>query len=298
MRYTTSKKHDKQYGKHLFILMLSVLILIVICLFILRPPEFKRCNKDEVGAQCACPAEEKYIGKRNIIFVDVTDSMSKGKVQDIGRLISETSFREMNLLEWISGDKKVEKTSVYLLADKKPVDMEPIGSYCSLPPPITWLASSFSGNEKKKIVDSARKDVFNAIDKINAQNSVTYSHIVEGLAVSTSNSSTWSSGSKLILISDLYENSETCGYFETQTIPSYKNVGTQCKKWVEILGQNLTKNIGQNTKSTVAICQILSKKPKEGLIGFWRELFQSQLNYDVVLSCDPEEINQRVKSMN
>jgi hypothetical protein len=298
MKYTLSKRHEKQHGKPLFFLMLTILVVLFILGVALKPPEFNSCSKGEVSARCACPVDQKYIGKRNIVFVDVTDSMSKGKVQDINRLISETAFREMGLFEWIGTGKKIEKTSVYLLADKKPVDMEPIGSYCSLPPSVTWLVSEFSENEEKKIKEGSRVDIINAIDKINSQNSVTYSHIVEGLAVSTSNSSNWMPGSKLILISDLYENSDSCGYFESQSIPSFKNIGTQCRKWVEILGQNLTKNSGQNGNSTVAVCQILSKKPKDGLIAFWRDLFQSQLNYDIDLSCDPQEINQRAKSLN
>jgi hypothetical protein len=298
MKYALSRKNEKRHGKSLFFLMLVILVLLFVIGFVLKPPEFQSCKKGEISAKCACPVDQKYIGKRNIIFVDVTDSMSKGKVQDIDRLISETAFREMGLFEWIGNGKKIEKTSVYLLSDKKPIDMEPIASYCSLPPSLTWLVSEFSENEEKKIKEGSRSDIINAINRINAQNSVTYSHIVEGLAVSTSNSSNWISGSKLILISDLYENSDTCGYFESQPIPPFKSVSTQCKKWVEILGQNLTKNSGQNGKSTVAVCQILSKKPKDGLIAYWRDLFQSQINYDIVLSCDPQEINQRSKNLN
>lgn len=298
MKYTLSKKHNKQHGKPLFFLMLGVLAFLVICGISLSPPEFKSCKKDEMTAECACPVDQKYIGKRNIIFVDVTDNMAKGKVQDVNRLISETAFREMGLSEWVSSGKKIEKTSVYLLADKKPVNMEPIASYCSLPPSVTWLVSEFSENQKNKIINGALSEVTDAINKINQQNAVTYSHIVEGLAVATSNSSTWTSGGKLILISDLYENSQTCGDFYGQSIPLFKNANGQCKKWVEILGQNLTKNSGKNGNSTVAICQILSQKPKDGLIAFWKELFQSELQYDVLLSCDPQEIDQRAKSLN
>lgn len=298
MKYNLSKKQDKKHGKLAFFLMLGLVLLLGISSYIFLPPDFQSCQKGETSARCACPAEQKYIGKRNIIFVDVTDAMSKGKVQDIDRLISETAFKETGVFEWLKNRKKVDKTSIYLLADKKPVEMEPIASYCSLPPSITWLFSDFSENEEKKIKDGAKKDVTHAIEQINAQNSVTYSHIVEGLAVSTSNSNNWISGSKLILVSDLYENSGTCGYFETQTIPAFKSVGADCKKWAEILGKNLTKNVAKNGQSTVAICQILSKKPQAGLVAFWRELFQSELQYDVLLSCDPEEIEQRSKNLN
>jgi hypothetical protein len=298
MKYTISNKHEKTHGKKLFFLALAFLILIIICALLFRPPEFQNCAKGEQSAKCVCPAEQKYIGKRNIIFIDVTDAMSSGKVQDINRIISETALNEMGLLDWLKNSKKVDRTSIYLLSDKKPVEMEPIASYCSLPPAITWLASDFSENDEKRITEGAKKEVITAIKQINSQNSVTYSHIVEGLAVATSNSANWTSGSKLILISDLYENSSTCGYFETQPIPSFKSVGADCKKWSEILGKNLTKNAGKNGQSTVAICQILSKKPKAELVAFWRELFQHELGYDILLSCDPEEIDQRSKYLN
>ena len=298
MKYSISKKHNKQHGKPLFFFMLGILAFLVICGISLSPPDFKSCKLGEMSAECACPADQRYIGKRNIIFVDVTDNMAKGKIQDINRIISETAFREMGLSQWIASGKKVEKTSVYLLADKKPVNMEPIASYCSLPPSVTWLVSEFSENQKNKIIGGALSEVSDAINQINQQNSVTYSHIVEGLAVATSNSSTWTSGGKLILVSDLYENSQTCGDFYGQPIPPFKSVNGQCKRWVEILGQNLTKNSGKNGNSTVAICQILSQKPKDGLIAFWKDLFQSELQYDVLLSCDPQEIDDRSKSLN
>jgi hypothetical protein len=278
--------------------MLSLLVLLFIVGVTLKPPEFQTCKKGEVSARCACPADSKYIGKRNIILVDVTTEMPKGKIQDIIRIISETALREMGLLEWFESEKKIEKTSVYLLSDKKPTDMEPIESYCTLPPAVTWLVSDFSENEERKIIQGARDDIVNSIDKIESQKSVNNSNIVESLAVLTSNSDNWISGSKLTIVSDLYENSTSCGYFDKNPIPTFQKVSSQCKKLVNILGQNLTKNSAQNGLSSVVACHILYKPPKDGLIAFWKDLFQSELNYDVLFSCDPNEINQRIKRLN
>lgn len=298
MKYTLSSHNEKKHGKSMFVMMLIVLALLVISSFLLIPPDFQKCKSGEVDPKCACPAEEKFIGKRNIVFVDVTDPLAAGKIKDVERIIEEVSFNETGLIPWIKSGKRVEKTSVYMLSDKKPVEMEPIATYCSLPPSITWLFSKFSETQEKKIKDGAKSTISNAIKTIISKSSVTYSHIVEGLAISSSSASNWNSGSKLVLISDLYENSPTCGYFESQSIPAFNNVSSECKKWTDILGENISKKKSAGGFTTVAVCQILSKKQQTGLIAFWRELFQSKLGYDILLSCDPEEIENRAKSLN
>jgi len=298
MKYTLSARNEKKHGKTLFFLMVFVLIILGISSLLLVPPDFQECKTGESNPKCACPAEEKYIGKRNIVFVDVTDPLASGKVKDVERIIEEVSFNETGLTNWIKNGKKVEKTSVYMLSDKKPVEMEPIATYCSLPPSITWLFSKFSERQERQIKDGAKSTISESIKTIISKTSVSFSHIVEGLAIATSSASNWNSGSKLILISDLYENSPTCGYFDSQTIPSFTAVSSECKKWVDILGENITKRKSSNDRTTVAICQILSKKQQNGLISFWRDLFQSKLNYDILLSCDPEEIEKRAKSLN
>jgi len=298
VKYTLSSRNEKKHGKTFLVLMLVVLLLLGISSFVFLPPDFNKCKSGEVDPKCACPAEEKYIGKRNIIFVDVTDPLASGKIKDVERIISEVSFNETGLMTWIKNGKKVEKTSVYMLSDKKPVEMEPIATYCSLPPGITWLFSDFSESQEIQIKDGAKSTISDAIKTIISKSSVTYSHIVEGLAISTSSASNWNSGSKLVLISDLYENSPTCGYFESQSIPAFNNVSSECKKWTDILGENISKKKSAGGSTTVAVCQILSKKQQTGLVAFWRELFQSKLGYDILLSCDPEEIENRAKSLN
>jgi hypothetical protein len=298
MKYTLSSRNEKKHGKSMFVMMLIVLALLVISSFLLIPPDFQKCKSGEVDPKCACPAEEKYIGKRNIVFVDVTDPLAAGKIKDVERIIEEVSFNETGLIPWIKSGKRVEKTSVYMLSDKKPVEMEPIATYCSLPPSITWLFSKFSETQERNIKDGAKSTISDAIKTIISKSSVTYSHIVEGLAISTSSASNWTSGGKLVLISDLYENSPTCGYFENQTIPAFNSVSSECKKWTDILGSNISKKSLNGSQTTVAVCQILSKKQQSGLVAFWRELFQAQLNYDILLSCDPEEIENRAKSLN
>jgi hypothetical protein len=149
MKYTLSSRNEKKHGKSLLILMLTVLGLLMISSWLLVPPDFQKCKAGEVDPKCACPVEEKFIGKRNIIFVDVTDPLAAGKIKDVERIIDEVSFNETRLMSWIKSGKKVEKTSVYMLSDKKPVEMEPIATYCSLPPSVTWLFSDFSEAQEK-----------------------------------------------------------------------------------------------------------------------------------------------------
>lgn len=299
MKYHLPTKKNTNNGKLLFYLALAFLVFVVLVSILLRPPKFADCSK-ELDANCVCPAEEKYIGRRNIIFVDATDEIVKGKIEDVYRLIRETAFSEVGLFEWLKNDRRVDKTAIYILADKKPVDMTPVATYCSLPPDMTWLLTDLSAKKEEKIKKVAIDDIKNAINKIENEKSSTKSYIVEGLAIATSNSSHWTAGSKLILASDLYENSPSCGYFETEKISSYASAKQDCKRWVEILGENLTRVSGNsvNKQSSVSICQFLSKKQSEGLVSFWRELFQSQLGYDVKMTCDPQQIQDRHNFLN
>lgn len=299
MKYNLKNKKNTNNGKLIFYFALLLLVCLVLISIFLKPPKFIDCTK-EIDANCVCPAEEKFIGQRNIIFIDATDEIVKGKVEDIHRLIRETAFSEPGLFEWLKNNKKVNKTSIYILADKKPVDMTPIATYCSFPPDITWLLTDLSAKKEQKIKNTAVEDIKNAINKIQNEKSSTKSYIVEGLAVATSNSSHWTAGSKLIVASDLYENSPSCGYFETEKITPFGSVNQDCKRWVEILGENLTR-VSENSinkQSSVSVCQFLSKKQTEGLISFWRDLFQSQLGYDIKMTCDPQQIQDRHNFLN
>ena len=299
MKYHLPTPKNTNNGKLFFYLALALLVLVILVSIFLRPPKFADCSK-ELDASCVCPAEEKYIGRRNIIFVDATDEIVKGKVEDVYRLIRETAFSETGLFEWLKNGRRIDKTAIYILADKKPVDMTPIATYCSLPPDITWLLTDLSAKKEEKIKRVAVDDIKNAINKIQNEKSSTKSYIVEGLAIATSNSSHWSAGSKLILASDLYENSPSCGYFETEKITKFSRVGQDCHRWASILGENLNRvsSSSVNQKSSVSICQFLSKKQSDGLVSFWRELFQSQLDYDVKFTCDPQQIQDRHYSLN
>ena len=299
MKYKLQNKKNINNGKFIFYFALAFLTFLFLIAIFLKPPKFTDCTK-EIDANCVCPADEKFIGQRNIIFVDATDEIIKGKVEDIYRIIRETAFSEPGLFQWIKNDKKVDKTSIYILADKKPIDMTPIATYCSFPPDITWLLTNLSAKNELKIKKAAIEDIKNAINKIENEKSSTKSYIVEGLAVATSNSSHWTAGSKLILASDLYENSPNCGYFETEKITSYASANQDCKRWVSILGENLNRvsDNSINKKSSVSICQFLSKKQSQGLISFWQELFQSELNYAVKFTCDPQQIQDRHKFLN
>lgn len=299
MKYNLPIKKNSNNGKLFFYLALTLLIFVVLISVFLRPPKFADCLK-EVDANCVCPAEEKYIGRRNIVFIDATDEIVKGKIEDVYRLIRETAFIEVGLFEWLKNGRKVDKTAVYILADKKPVDMTPVATYCSLPPDITWLLTDLSAKKEEKIKKAAVDDIKKSITKIENEKSSTKSYIVEGLAVATSNSSHWTAGSKLILASDLFENSPGCGYFESEKITSFSSINQECKRWVEILGENLTRvsKNSINKQSSVSVCQFLSKKQSEELVSFWRELFQSQLGYDIKITCDPNQINERHGSLN
>jgi hypothetical protein len=292
MKYNVKGTNSEKHGKKAFVGMLFVLTALALMSISLLPPAFNECKSGDLSPSCTCPSNASDIGKRNIIFVDVTDPLPQGKKEDLDRLVAEVALREIGLFEWLRNGKRAERTSIFLLSDKRPSAMEPVASFCTLPPGVSWLFSEFSEEQEKKLKNAGRENLGRAIQSIIDQKGVTASHIVEGLAVATSNSSSWTPGGKLILVSDLFENSSSCGFFERETIPRFSSIGNECKTYVNILGSNLISRNDQD-KTIAAICQLHTKTPKEGLVGFWKELFQSQLNYDVLMSCDPAQILQR-----
>jgi len=299
MKSSLIKPNSSSSGKKLFFIATLLLGLIFVVMMVAEPPQFKSCS-EALTPDCVCPEDEKYIGKRNIIFIDATDDVVGGKFDDLKRILKEVSFSDVGFIKWLTTGKKIEKTSVYILSDKKPVDMKPIASYCSFPPEFTWLLTDLSESKEKQVKVAATNDVENALRKIRNEKNSTYSHIVEGLAVATSNSASWVAGSKLVIVSDLYENSSICGQFEAGRISNYENVSKECKRWADILGENLKKSSADSIDkvSSVSICQILSKKQSDELILFWRELFKSQLGYDIKLTCDPQQIQDRHNFLN
>ena len=95
------------------------------------------------------------------------------------------------------------------------------------------------------------------------------------------------------------DKSNSCGYFEKGTIPKYANLKKSCKSWVDVIARNVQPNSIHSGLSTIAMCQIYNKQPKENLTKFWNDLFQDTLkNYSPIFSCDPREINLRAASLN
>ena len=291
-------KTQPKYGKYAFFAMFFVLVILFGASFLFLPPKFKKCSTETGWNDCGCPLEDKYIGTRNVILVDLTDSLAAGKKEDVARLIEQISFKELPLLDWVRSGKKTERTSIYLLTDTHPAEMTPVVSLCAMPPGITWLVSEYSETQEREIKQGSQRAIGEAITRISSTSASSHSHIVEGLATATSNASSWTPGGQLVLISDLYENSSTCGFFEKTEIPSYQRIPTQCKRAVDLLGSNLKRSYLSSSNSTVAICQILTKPLKPGLLAFWREMFQEQLGYDILLSCDPWEIKARTSFLN
>jgi hypothetical protein len=304
MRVSPSRNSLAHRDKKIFGFAISILAFLLLCSQVLMPPDLINAESSD-GAESTerittCPADDKYIGRRNIILIDATDAIVKGKEADLERIIRRTAFRDFGVWEWLFGGKKVDKTTIYLLSGANPAESKPVWSYCSFPPEITWLVSDFSESKERELKKSTIKDVKAAMVRVRSEKPSTHSNIVEALAVFTSNSNDWVGGSKLILFSDLYENSDSCGFFESGQVPSFSEVGPVCKNWVKKLSENLQRSTAsmREFRSSVSICSILKKPPNPKIIQFWKELFQSNLKYDVIFTCDPEQIEDRHEALN
>ena len=291
-----SKKKTNGGGKAFFIAALSTFILLVGGWYAILPSEFNKCEAGKNLHECGCPTDKDAISKRNIIIVDTTDYIAPGKFPDIENLIESYALKADPFFEWFKNGKKVEMTSVYLLSDKIPSAMLPIGKFCKPPPEFALMAST-SKAKMKKMQEGIKSELNDALKPLHNLTQAKESPIIEALAVVTSNATAWTPGGDLIIVSDMLQNSSKCGWFEgNNQIPKFSSISSECKIFFDKFRVNNQATNVYGGKTNVAVCQlppIDGKNPKPGLMAFWHEFIQGALKYDLVETCNPSEINAR-----
>jgi len=299
LKYQTKKKTNGG-GKAFFIATLSLFVFIIGGWSAVLPGELNTCEAGKNLHECGCPTDKDAISKRNIIIVDTTDYIASGKFPDIENLIESYALKADSFFEWFKSGKKVEMTSVYLLSDKIPSAMLPIGKFCKPPPEIALMAST-SKAKMKKMQDGIKIELNEVLKPLHNLAQAKESPIIETLAVVTSNATSWTPGGDLILVSDMLQNSSACGWFDGQNqIPKFSNTPSSCKLFIDKFQANTQPTKVYNGKTNVAVCQlppIDGKSPKTGLTAFWHEFFQDALGYDFIATCNPSEINDRKASL-
>ena len=299
MRYQ-SKRKTNGGGRAFFITALSLFVLLVGGWYTILPSDFNKCESGKNLHECGCPMDKDAISKRNIIIVDTTDYIAPGKFPDIENLIESYALKADPFFKWIGNGKKVEMTSVYLLSDKIPSHMLPIGKFCKPPPEIALMAST-SNAKMKKMQEGIKLELNAALQPLHHLVQAKGSPIIETLAVVTSNATSWTPGGDLILISDMLQNTATCGWFDGQNqIPKYSSTPSSCRIYLDKFQANTQSTKLYSGKTNVAVCQlppIDGKQPKPGLIAFWHDFFQDALSYDFIATCNPNEINDRKASL-
>ena len=287
MKYKTGPTQggSQQYGKRVFAYALVALAFFVLVIFVLEPPPLTSCDKNPTQP-CGCPTDSAFIEKKNVVLIDATDPMY-GKISDVKELINGLVAHKSGLIEWIKSGKRVSQTSIFILNRTLPAEMTPVGRYCQLPPTIA-LMTAMSSTDEEALKSAINEKIAGAANSIPDLNSAPESQIVKALATTTNSATYWTPGSNLILVSDLYENSATCGFFETAPIPSFSRINDHCTSWVERLKGNIA-----SAKSNVSICTIFTKNPKEGLVRFWNDLFLYSAGRSPLYSCSPAEILSR-----
>lgn len=299
MKYQSKKKKNGG-GKAFFIAALSLFISLIGGWYAVSPGEFNTCEAGKNLHECGCPTDKDAISKRNIIIVDTTDYIAPGKFPDIENLMESYALKADPFFLWFKNGKKVEMTTVYLLSDKIPSAMLPIGKFCKPPPEIALMAST-SKAKIKKMQEGIKSSINEALKPLHNLSQAKESPIIEALAVVTSNATAWTPGGDLILVSDMLQNSSACGWFEGRNpIPRFASMPNTCKNFIDKLQANVQHTKVYSGKTNVAICllpPIDGKSPKPGLMAFWHELFQDILSYDFVTTCNPGEINDRKYSL-
>jgi len=232
LRYQ-SKLKTNGGGKTFFIAALSFFVFLVGGWYAILPNDFNKCESGINLNECGCPTDKDAISKRNIIIVDATDYIAPGKFPDIENLIESYALKADPFFKWIGNGKKVEMTSVYLLSDKIPSDMLPIGKFCKPPPQIALMAST-SNAKVKKMQEGIKFELNKALKPLHHLVVAKESPIIETLAVVTSNATAWTPGGDLILVSDMLQNTSTCGWFDGQNqIPKFSHTPSSCKIYID-----------------------------------------------------------------
>ena len=298
MSYTIKKKVEKKYGKVFFLLSLFTFLFFVVGFLSLKPPEFDDCSKLD-SAECLCPKDRSNISRKNIILVDTTDPVRGGKFDDVEQLIKVFAQESKSLFAWVADGKRVDQTSIYLLADKAPADMRPIASFCSLPPDIALFASDLTAKQIRILENKATEKLKVAFADLTKSTTAVSSPIIEALSLITSNATFWNPGSNLILISDMIQNSPECGWFENlPAAPLFKSIPNSCKRRVDQFIENILPNKVHKSKTSISICSLPRSTIKPGLNDFWHDLIQDGLKYDFISTCDPLQIKSRYSDLN
>jgi len=298
LSYTIKKKIEKKYGKFLFLLALFTFLFFVVGFLSLKPPEFDDCSKLN-SAECLCPKDRTNITKKNIILVDTTDPVRGGKFDDVEQLIKVFAQESKPFFAWVADGKRVDQTSIYLLADKAPADMRPIASFCTLPPDVALFASDLTAKQIRELENKATDKLRIAFTELAKSTNASSSPIIEALSLITSNATYWNPGSNLILVSDMIQNSPECGWFENlPAAPPFKSIPSSCKRRVDQFVENVLPNKVHPFKTSIAVCTLPRTTIKPGLNEFWHSLIQDGLKYDFIGTCDPSQIKSRYRDLN
>jgi len=300
LRYKSKRKSTNATGKNFFLVTLTCFVLFFILWLAILPADFIKCDSRKSMQECGCPIDKDAISKRNIILIDTTDYIAPGKFPDIENLIESYALKPDPFFKWIGAGKKVEMTSVYLLSDKIPSDMLPIGRFCKPPPDVALMAST-SNAKMKKMQEGIKLELSTALKPLHQLVQAKGSPIIETIAIVTSNATAWTPGGDLVLVSDMLQNTSTCGWFDGQNqIPKYSATPNTCKTFIDKFQANTQPTKLYSGKTNIAVCHlppIDGKNPKPGLMGYWHEFFQDALNYDFIETCNPNEINDRKASL-
>ncbi len=299
MRYKSARRVESDgKPKKIFYVTLASAVMLFAAFFLMMPPAFGDLVCDRSASAngdkgCGCPTSDDAIRYRNVIVVDTTDPLRKGKYDDIERLVNSVGTTPRSFWQWLVSGKKTDMTSVFVLSDTPVADMQPVAKFCS-PPPEFALLIGFKGTEVNALIGNMKARTKEAIFAMQSASTASQSPIVETLATVVRSSSHWAPGSTLIVASDLIENSPTCGYFEKlPTIPPLNSVPSACDNLVRTLQEGLRPNQAHPGTSVVAFCTLPGKSEKPGLRVFWSDISRGALQSDALFSCDPAVIQSR-----
>jgi hypothetical protein len=293
MRSRSSREGGDTTARAVFYIVAAFAAIAVLTYLIAKPLDFKAKCDPSRDIACGCPADPADIKRRNLLIVDTTDPLRAGKFADIEELLTEFASGSKSFYDWLMDGKQPDQTSVYLLSTVAPPDMRPIAVFCTQPPSIS-VAIGHTAKKIRELQSAYSSAVSSTLRTLEQGRTADQSPIIEALAILTGNASAWRPGGTIILASDLLQNTPQCGYFEKiLKIPSLAQLPSSCMQEIRTLRERLRPTPTYPEPAVVALCEAPGKPRKDGLLSFWRDVFQEPLGYDVLLTCHPREISNR-----
>ncbi len=265
MNFSEKKRKAEKNASFFLYGVLTLSIIIGLVFYALTPADLN---------ENFCPTDKTKINSTHVsVVIDLSDELT-----NLNKKIVKSI-----LFDWLDSGIEHQELSVYSLNSEDIKTFEDIDTICS-PPSQVLLSFKYGRQKANQRVRSFKDRLQKSIESASAvDRKLQKSRILESIRQVT-NSPNWIKGSsRLVLISDLIENSELADFY-SQPVPDFKN-------WLESNNNRtgLVNSIQISKGDKVQICQLQTDKPnfsaRDKSKLFWVELFDYKGIDEIAFNC-------------